>query len=81
MHTLDAENIYYYKNNKYANVTGSTSISSNPTVGFADNTCKMYIPLTTTNFTTSGTGSQTNVANMVDGTFSTSGTLVASAGD
>ena len=81
VHTLDAENIYYYKNNKYANVTGSTSISSNPTVGFADNTCKMYIPLTTTNFTTSGTGSQTNVANMVDGTFSTSGTLVASAGD
>ena len=81
IHTLDAENIYYYKNNKYANITGSTSISGNPSVGFADNTCKIYIPLTTTSFTTSGSGSQTNVANMVDGSFSTSGTLVANAGD
>tara|TARA_Y100001938_G_scaffold145856_1_gene223480 strand:- start:1037 stop:3307 length:2271 start_codon:yes stop_codon:yes gene_type:complete len=81
VHTLDAENIYYYKNNKYANVTGSTTISSNPTIGFADNTCKMYVPLTTTNFSTSGTGSQNNVANMVNGLFNDSATGFISTTD
>jgi len=71
MHTLDSENVYYYTNGHYATImsTDVDATTSNPEIDFNGARCKAYIPLSTDNFATSGTGTQANVANMVNGLF------------
>ena len=74
LHTLDNENIYYYKNNSYAtNIdTNVNSITNNPVIEFTGARCKVYFPVSTSGFTTSGTGTHTNEANISNGDFSDS---------
>jgi hypothetical protein len=70
MHTLDSENIYYYKSGSYATVTGTTdATTNNPRIEFTGSRCKAYFPLSTSGFTTSGTGTHINEANISNGSF------------
>ena len=86
MHTLDNENIYYYKDAHYGNITGTTdATSNNPKIEFTGGRGKVYIPLSASNFTvtqSNGSGTSSNVANMVNGDFSDSsvGTITVSGG-
>lgn len=74
VHTLDNENVYYYSNGYYSTImsTDVDATTNNPEIDFNGARCKVYIPLSTDNFDTSGTGSQGNVANMVNGKFNDS---------
>ena len=86
MHTLDNENVYYYKSSQYSTATGTVDATSgNPKIEFTGGRAKVYIPLSASNFTvtqSNGSGSSTNVANMVNGDFSDSsvGTISISGG-
>ena len=83
VHTLDSENVYYYSNGYYATImsTDVDATTNNPEIDFNGIRCKVYIPLSTDNFATSGTGSQNNVANMVNGAFNDSSTGFISTTD
>lgn len=74
IHTLDNENVYHYKDGSYATITGSTpdATSNNPKIEFKGARCKAYFPLSTSGFTTSGTGTHTNEVNISNGSFETS---------
>ena len=71
VHTLDNENVYYYTNGYYATVmsTDVDATTSNPEIDFNGARCKIYIPLSTDSFKSTGTGTTANIANMVNGFF------------
>ena len=70
MHTLDSENVYYYKDGNYATITGTVDAeTNNPRIEFSGSRCKAYFPLSSSGFTTSGTGSHTYEANISNGDF------------
>lgn len=70
MHTLDSENVYYYKSGNYATITGTVdATTNNPRLEFSGSRCKVYFPLSSSGFTTSGTGTHTNEANISNGDF------------
>ena len=73
MHTLDSENIYYYKGGNYATITGTTdATTNNPRIEFTGSRCKAYFALSSSGFTTSGTGTHTNEESISNGVFDTS---------
>jgi len=84
MHTLDSENVYYYKNALYATITGTVdATSNNPKIEFSGARCKVYLPLSTSGFTTSGTGThihEENIANL-DFTDTSVTTIACNSGD
>jgi len=70
MHTLDSENVYYYKDGNYATITGTVdATTNNPRIEFSGSRCKAYFPLSSSGFTTSGTGTHINEANLSNGDF------------
>ena len=70
MHTLDSENVYYYKDGNYATITGTVdATNNNPRIEFSGARCKAYFPLSSSGFTTSGTGTHINEANISNGDF------------
>jgi len=70
VHTLDNENVYYYKSGNYGTLTGTVdATSNNPVIEFEGSRCKVYFPLSSSGFTTSGTGTHTNEANISNGDF------------
>ena len=79
MHTLDSENVYYYKNDQYATITGTVdATTNNPKIKYEGSRCKVYFPLSSSGFTTSGTGTHTNETNVSNGLFNdTSKTTIA----
>ena len=79
MHTLDSENVYYYKNDQYATITGTVdATTNNPKIKYEGSRCKVYFPLSSSGFTTSGTGTHTNETNISNGLFNdTSKTSIA----
>ena len=75
IHTLDDENVYYYKNGNYATITGTVdATTNNPRIEFSGARCKAYFTLSSSGFTTGGSasGTHTNEANISNGTFDTS---------
>ncbi len=73
LHTLDNENVYYYKSKSYATLTDTVdATTNNPVIEFSGSRCKSYFPLSSSGFTTSGTGTHTNEANVSNGDFSDS---------
>ena len=88
MHTLDSENIYYYKDGSYATITGTTdATTNNPRIEFTGSRCKAYFALSSSGFTItesgSGTFTHTNEANISNGVFNTSNitTIGCASGD
>ena len=88
MHTLDSENIYYYKDGSYATITGTTdATTNNPRIEFTGSRCKAYFALSSSGFTItesgSGTFTHTNEANISNGVFDTSNitTIECASGD
>ena len=70
MHTLDSENVYYCKDGNYATITGTVdATTNNPRIEFSGSRCKAYFPLSSSGFTTSGTGTHINEANLSNGDF------------
>ena len=70
MHTLDSENVYYYKGDNFATITGTVdATTNNPRIEFSGSRCKAYFPLSSSGFTTSGTGTHTNETNISNGDF------------
>ena len=81
IHTLDAENIYTFKNGLYATLTDSPAVSF-PSSGtyngtslldFRGNTASVYLPLSTSNLageSVTGSGSVANEERVGDGSFS-----------
>jgi hypothetical protein len=76
MHTLDNENVYYYKSGVYPTITGTVdATTNNPRIEFSGATCKAYYPLSSSGFTTatdSGSATHTNEANISNLDFSDS---------
>ena len=69
MHTLDNENVYYYKDGKYATLTGTTpDTSNNPKIEFTGSRCKVFYSLSTSGLTSSFSSSNLNnaVANLAN---------------
>jgi hypothetical protein len=69
MHTLDNENVYYYKDGKYATITGTTpDTSNNPKIEFTGSRCKVFYSLSTSGLTSSFSSSNLNnqVANLAN---------------
>ena len=88
MHSLDSENIYYYKDGSYATITGTTdATTNNPRIEFTGSRCKAYFALSSSGFTItesgSGTFTHTNEANISNGVFDTSNitTIECASGD
>jgi hypothetical protein len=84
MHTLDSENVYYYKNALYPTITGTVdATSNNPKIEFSGARCKVYLPLSTSGFTTSGTGTHTNEESIANLDFSDTSvtTISCNSGD
>ena len=70
IHTLDDENVYYYKSGNYATLTGTVdATSNNPVIEFEGSRCKAYFPLSSSGFTASGTGTHTYETNISNGDF------------
>jgi hypothetical protein len=78
MHTLDNENVYYYKDGKYATITGTTpDTSNNPKIEFTGSRCKVFYNLSTSGLTSSFSSSNlsnavANLANASNGKFNDS---------
>jgi len=73
MHTLDSENVYIYKNGNYPTLIDTVdATSNNPRIEFSGAGCKAYFPLSSSGYTTSGTGSIDNPTNLPNGIFDTS---------
>ena len=82
IHTLDAENIYTYKDGLYATLTDANNAVSFPSSGtydgtslldFRGNTASVYLPLSTSNLageSVTGSGSVANEERVGDGSFS-----------
>ena len=82
IHTLDAENIYTYKDGLYATLTDANNAVSFPSSGtydgtslldFRGNTASVYLPLSTSNLASesvTGSGSVANEERVGDGSFS-----------
>ena len=74
VNTLDAENIYVFKNKYYPTLTDANiSISNNPQIEYRGNTASVYIPISTSNLASeSGTGSYSvsDEERVGDGSFS-----------
>ena len=86
IHTLDDENVYYYKSGNYATLTGTVdATSNNPLIEFEGSRCKAYFPLSSSGFTTAGSGTYTHLyeANISNGDFGDSNKtiLTADSGD
>ena len=86
IHTLSDENVYYYKSGHYATLMGTVdATSNNPVIEFEGSRCKTYVPLSSSGFTTSGSGtySHTYETNISNGDFGDSNktTLVVGSGD
>ena len=75
LHTLDSENIYFYKQGFYPTFTGTCdATTNNPVMEFSGGTASVYIPLSSSgqgSGTITESGSITNPTNAVDGSFST----------
>jgi len=71
IHTLDSENVYYYKDGQYATITGTVdATTNNPRIEFSGSRCKAYFALSSSGFTIgSGTGTHTYEANISNGDF------------
>ena len=70
LHTLDNENVYYYKSKSYATLTDTVdATTNNPVIEFSGSRCKAYFPLSSSGFTTSGTGTHTYETNVSNGDF------------
>ena len=71
MHTLASENVYYYKDGEYATITGTVDASTNnPRIEYSGVRCKVFYPLSASNFSVGGTGTHTNEANISNLDFS-----------
>jgi hypothetical protein len=80
LHTLDSENIYFYKQGYYPTLTGTIGISSNPTITLAGSSASVYVPLSSSgqgSGTVNGSGSVSNPSNAVDGDFQSKSSMVA----
>jgi len=72
LQTMDAENIYFYKNGFYPTLTGTIDISGNPEIEYKDIEASVFIPLSSSNQGSGsgdGTGVIQNPGNAVDGDF------------
>ena len=87
IHTLDDDNVYYYKSGHYATLmgTGVDATSNNPVIEFEGSRCKAYFPLSSSGYTTNGSGTYTHLyeANISNGDFGDSNKtiLTADSGD
>ena len=73
VNTMDAENIYIYKNGQYPTLTGTNVVSANPTIEYKGSSASVFIPLSSSNQASAsgdGTGQVQNPTNAVDGDFS-----------
>ena len=73
VNTMDAENIYVYKNGQYPTLTGTNVVSANPTIEYKGSSASVYIPLSSSNQASAsgdGTGQVQSPTNAVDGDFS-----------
>ena len=71
MHTLASENVYYYIDGEYATITGTVDASTNnPRIEYSGVRCKVFYPLSASNFSVGGTGTHTNEANISNLDFS-----------
>jgi len=73
VNTLDAENVYIFKNGYYPTLTGTNVITANPTIEYKGSTASIYVPVSTSNLaseTGSGTYSVANEERVGDGSFS-----------
>ena len=80
LHTLDSENIYFYKQGYYPTLTGTIGISSNPTITLAGSSASVYVPLSSSgqgSGTVNGSGSVSSPTNAVDGDFQSKSSMVA----
>ena len=73
VNTLDAENVYIFKNGYYPTLTGTNVITANPTIEYKGSTASIYVPVSTSNLaseTGSGSYSVANEERVGDGSFS-----------
>ena len=81
LHTLDSENLYFFKNGFFPTFTGTCdATTNNPVVEFSGGTASVYIPLSSSgqgSGTITNSGSVSNPTNAVDGSFSTVATIAA----
>ena len=73
VNTMDAENVYVYKNGQYPTLTGTNVVSANPTIEYKGSSASVYIPLSSSNQASAsgdGTGQVQSPTNAVDGDFS-----------
>jgi len=73
VNTMDAENVYIFKNGYYPTLTGTNVITANPTIEYKGSTASIYVPVSTSNLaseTGSGSYSVANEERVGDGSFS-----------
>ena len=74
LHTMDAENIYFYKNGYYPTITGTIDVAGNPEIEYRGGTASVFLPISTSNLASesvTGSGAVANEENTSDGSFST----------
>ena len=85
VNTLDAENIYIFKNGYYPTLTNANnSVSNNPQIEYRGSTASVYLPISTSNIASAtGTGSYSvaNAARISDGDFSAVASWAANGAD
>ena len=80
LHTMDAENIYFYKNGYYPTITGTIDVAGNPEIEYRGGTASVFLPISTSNLASesvTGSGAVANEENTSDGSFSTLATWTA----
>jgi hypothetical protein len=80
LHTMDNENIYFYKNGYYPTITGTIDVAGNPEIEYRGGTASVFYPLSTSNLgseSVTGSGAVANEENTSDGSFSTLATWTA----
>ena len=83
VHTLDAENVYIYKNGQYPTLTGTVDVTGNPEIEYRGGAASVYIPISTSNLASeSGAGSYSvsDEERVGDGSFSAFASWSANSG-
>jgi len=80
VNTMDAENVYFYKDGFYPTLTGTNVITANPILEYKGSTASLYLPISTSNLAAasgSGNSSVSDQERISDGDFSDVATWVA----
>ena len=56
IHTMDDDNVFFYNKGYYPTLTGTVAVTRNPLISFSGTGAAVYIPLSSSGFTTTGSG-------------------------